>query len=43
MASTALSQRWLSAVEAIGNLINRKSLTTNGKEGRFMTYPLLAI
>ncbi len=28
MASTSLSQRWLSEVEAIGTLINRKSLTS---------------
>jgi len=27
MASTSLSQRWLSEVEATGTLINRKSLT----------------
>ncbi|NMF59654.1 hypothetical protein [Pseudanabaena yagii] len=26
MASTSLSQRWLSEVEAVGTLINRKSL-----------------
>ena len=26
MASTSLSQRWLSEVEATGTLINRKSL-----------------
>jgi hypothetical protein len=27
MASTSLSQRWLSEVEAVGTLISRKSLT----------------
>ncbi len=27
MASTLFSQRWLSEVEAVGTLINRKSLT----------------
>ncbi|NMF60330.1 hypothetical protein [Pseudanabaena yagii] len=31
MASTSLSQRWLSEVEAIGTLINRKSLRTKQK------------
>ncbi|MFN4869501.1 MAG: hypothetical protein ACK5LD_06475 [Pseudanabaena sp.] len=28
MASTSLSQPWLSEVEAVGTLINRKSLRT---------------
>ncbi|MFN5968265.1 MAG: hypothetical protein ACK46E_24785 [Pseudanabaena sp.] len=28
MASTSLSQRWLSEVEAVGTLINRKYLRT---------------